>query len=607
MMSLKSAFRQFAAVASLFVCVGCGSMSPKNASKIKWSPVVNTNRAFLEMRDLEDQFLFGMRVVESKNFFTTALTVQIKPTLVNLKLEQQGSGSQLVLSAVDTLKKFGGASLMSFNAAVNQGGALEIDFGTETYIDLSEFLINPRGGQATEEREDVISAPWTTTSGAKPRVIKITQDADTLVADVEHFVSYTRTDIDGKVESRSGSVTLRVYLARKSKESPLPVNLVGQALSHNIGFFGSDWSSRNPAQLSISRYNVGVSRSKTIYLKGFPSEMVDTGTKAITAWNIAFGFEAFRVEIAPDNVDIGDPRYNVVKWVNGLEKEIGWAGIAQTMVDPVSGSVVATEILINGDFVHSGLSSLASYTQDAATEFKALKGTIAGVPVVEAAGENPMLAFFTDVTQPNTQEYVKGYYFNLIMHEFGHSLGLRHNFAASTKLDTDGLSSSVMDYLPYAASSNKETIGSYDFAAIRYGYFNEIPVSPQVFCTDGDIEDRMDCNQGDLGNKPVDYVIATLLNGVGFLSQSSLPLPKYSERPMRTVIKTAGKMYRLTQDPVLKNQLKKALLQVRDATPSPDLASSVRAIVEANLANLKASYNEVKAKLPQDLVNALEN
>ncbi len=75
------------------------------------------------------------------------------------------------------------------------------------------------------------------------------------------------------------------------------------------------------------------------------------------------------------------------------------------------------------------------------------------------------------------------------MHEIGHTLGLRHNFKASTQLSLEdinnpekakdsGMGSSVMDYYPVnvVPSGTKQgnfyspTIGSYDMWAIEYGY-----------------------------------------------------------------------------------------------------------------------------------------
>ena len=78
---------------------------------------------------------------------------------------------------------------------------------------------------------------------------------------------------------------------------------------------------------------------------------------------------------------------------------------------------------------------------------------------------------------------------DIVMHEVGHSLGLRHNFKASTMLTADqlndtaithvkGLVGSVMDYSPIniAPKGKKQgdyyttTIGPYDYWAIEYAY-----------------------------------------------------------------------------------------------------------------------------------------
>ena len=75
------------------------------------------------------------------------------------------------------------------------------------------------------------------------------------------------------------------------------------------------------------------------------------------------------------------------------------------------------------------------------------------------------------------------------MHEVGHTLGLRHNFRASTvyplaKISdptftaTNGISGSVMDYNPLNIALKGEpqgayvepTIGPYDYWAIEYAY-----------------------------------------------------------------------------------------------------------------------------------------
>ena len=125
-----------------------------------------------------------------------------------------------------------------------------------------------------------------------------------------------------------------------------------------------------------------------------------------------------------------------------------------------------------------------------------------------------------------------------VMHEVGHTLGLRHNFKASTVLKSEqlhdtaitgkqGLVGSVMDYNPanIAAKGAKQghyfspTLGAYDFWAIEYAYTpNGTPeqlakiasraADPNlIYGTDEDLLGTNDplTNQWDLGSDPLKF------------------------------------------------------------------------------------------------------
>src|SRR6185295_11346238 len=84
------------------------------------------------------------------------------------------------------------------------------------------------------------------------------------------------------------------------------------------------------------------------------------------------------------------------------------------------------------------------------------------------------------------EEFVGQVMKEVVMHEVGHTLGLRHNFKASTWLSLKEVNEakgkatvgSVMDYnsvnvsLPGQAQGDyiTSTLGPYDFWAIEYGY-----------------------------------------------------------------------------------------------------------------------------------------
>ena len=128
----------------------------------------------------------------------------------------------------------------------------------------------------------------------------------------------------------------------------------------------------------------------------------------------------------------------------------------------------------------------------------------------------------------------------IVMHEVGHSLGLRHNFKASTMLPLDkindttithakGMVGSVMDYNPVNISRKGQpqgdyattTIGPYDYWAIEYAYkpiegdeaveLKKIAArSPEpelAYATDEDmfLNDDPFVNTYDLGSDPLKY------------------------------------------------------------------------------------------------------
>jgi hypothetical protein len=158
-----------------------------------------------------------------------------------------------------------------------------------------------------------------------------------------------------------------------------------------------------------------------------------------------------------------------------------------------------------------------------------------GLSLLEARGE-------LDAESEEVDRFVAAYLKDTLMHEVGHTLGLRHNFRASTIYTEaqladpeftreNGISGSVMEYNPWnialrgARQGNYQmaSLGPYDYWAIEYGYRELAPEDeakalaaiaarshePKLaYATDEDasfVSLDPQINQLDLGREPLAY------------------------------------------------------------------------------------------------------
>jgi hypothetical protein len=211
---------------------------------------------------------------------------------------------------------------------------------------------------------------------------------------------------------------------------------------------------------------------------GAPEPIRSALAEGASWWNEAFeaaGFKnAFQVKVLPADADPMDIRYNMINWVHRATR--GWS-IGDNVNDPrtgeiIKGNVTLGSLRIRQDYV---LGSGLIPPFDDATRGGSRDATMRGGSCdFGAALDDDYLATLdpgTDAAQMALARIRQ-----LAAHEVGHTLGLEHNFAASTYAGR----ASVMDYpAPLVeirdgkldlSNAYARGIGVYDKFAITYAY-----------------------------------------------------------------------------------------------------------------------------------------
>ena len=235
--------------------------------------------------------------------------------------------------------------------------------------------------------------------------------------------------------------------------------------------------------------------------RNIPVELRPAVEAGVLEWNKAFeqaGFkDAIVVKQQPDDADWDtlEGRHLAIKWF--VDSSLGGtAAIGPHQSDPRTGEILYGAVLIPDLWARfAGLrfgevlppraqAAIAPAGSDQCTyAYSALDQTAFALDLLIERGE-----FARD--SEAARRFVQGSIKEVVMHETGHALGLRHNFVGSSAVRLDqlrdaaftekfGLSASVMDYVPdnvplegeaRSGALQMESIGVYDRWAIEWGY-----------------------------------------------------------------------------------------------------------------------------------------
>ena len=218
--------------------------------------------------------------------------------------------------------------------------------------------------------------------------------------------------------------------------------------------------------------------------------------QGILEWNKAFeriGFkDAVQVRYQIDNseFDTADVRHASVRWFLGTDARFA---VGPTQVDPRTGEILDADIGVSDVWTRSPRRRAVEELPRPAIGNKreVLQCNYANEMSSELEFAMDLLEARGDL-EPDSAEaemFVQATLKDVITHEVGHTLGLRHNFRASTIYTLEqmanpeftqqhGLTGSVMDYngLNVAARGGKQgeyvmsNLGPYDYWAIEYAY-----------------------------------------------------------------------------------------------------------------------------------------
>lgn len=349
-------------------------------------------------------------------------------------------------------------------AAVRESFATSVHWGTPIVAEDDDRVLIDFTGFVVRDAFDVIGTLARTAQG------RFTLDGDRSALDLhaalsfpdnlefEALLTFASQQPGSDVRSttpapQSVSIVQHHSLVRLPADGYRPRRDDPRAGYFAVSFFDYAAAIEEPLeQRWITRHRLAPGESLVYHVdRGAPSPIREALLDGARWWAKAFAAaghsDAFRVELLPEGAHPLDCRYNVIQWVHRSTR--GWS-YGGSVVDPRTGEIVKG---------HVSLGSLR-VRQDRLL----FEGLIGAASTGTGGPDDPVQLSLARIRQ-------------LAAHEVGHTLGLAHNFAASTYAGR----ASVMDYpAPMIGVLEEDRfdfsrvygigVGAWDIQAIQYGY-----------------------------------------------------------------------------------------------------------------------------------------
>jgi hypothetical protein len=411
------------------------------------------------------------------------------------------------------------------------------------------------------------------------KTVALDYSLSTLVFDVQA----TMVPVDAKEDGESDEAkkddatdvkktifTTRWYLRLGSVFNPA---FEPRSAAPGVGFFMTE----RGATPHIERHSLSTTFTNELpaelhyYVVNVPKDHQPAFASAFDEWNDTFEKISGRKLFSYDFVDAtdakakqlvpGDVRYNILQW--DLVNQASYGGLGPSIANQFTGEILSSNVLIQGPTVVEiytkwfaankraevlrsegrdaeaenllAVTEKALRTQQAAHKAPEIKLSLGNRLNFRVASQRPELEDpamsrqdFDPVPAGVTFEsYMKGYFHDMVTHELGHNLGLRHNFRGSLFAE-DGepkqgkVSVSIMEYLG-RGFRHLDQVGEYDVMALSYGYLGIKPTRTDQFCTDEDQASAMkvtnspECNKDDATNDPFSFLEQRLGHAIDLL------------------------------------------------------------------------------------------